>query len=46
MSQIREPGFDRAVALVLRIGAFAAFLVMLDRGARGGGSGRAHGHAH
>jgi uncharacterized membrane protein len=29
MSQLREPGFDRAVALVLRIGAFAAFLVML-----------------
>ena len=29
MSQVREPGFDRAVALVLRIGAFAAFLVML-----------------
>ena len=29
MSQIREPGFDRAVALVLRIGAFAAFFVML-----------------
>jgi uncharacterized membrane protein len=29
MSQVREPGFDRAVALVLRIGAFTAFLVML-----------------
>jgi len=29
MSQVREPGFDRAVALVLRIGAFAAFFVML-----------------
>jgi len=29
MSQVREPGFDRAVALVLRVGAFAAFSVML-----------------
>jgi uncharacterized membrane protein len=29
MSQVREPEFDRAVALVLRIGAFTAFFVML-----------------
>lgn len=29
MSQAREPEFDRAVALVLRMGAFAAFFVML-----------------
>jgi len=29
MSERREPGFDQAVALVLRIGAFAGFLVML-----------------
>ena len=29
MSHAREPEFDRAVALVLRIGAFAAFFVML-----------------
>ena len=29
MSQIREPAFDRAVALVLRIGAFGCFLIML-----------------
>lgn len=29
MSQLREPAFDRAVALVLRIGAYAAFAVML-----------------
>jgi uncharacterized membrane protein len=29
MSQVREPGFDRAVALVLRIGAFGCFVVML-----------------
>ena len=29
MSEKREPGFDRAVALVLRTGAFAAFFVML-----------------
>lgn len=29
MSEKREPGFDRAVALVLRIGAFTAFFVML-----------------
>jgi uncharacterized membrane protein len=29
VSQVREPGFDRAIALVLRIGAFAAFFVML-----------------
>ncbi len=29
MSQLREPGFDRAVALVLRIGAFSCFFIML-----------------
>ncbi len=29
MSQVREPAFDRAVALVLRIGAFSCFFVML-----------------
>ena len=29
MSQVREPEFDRAVALVLRIGAFTSFFVML-----------------
>ena len=29
MSQVREPDFDRAVALVLRIGAFGCFFVML-----------------
>jgi uncharacterized membrane protein len=29
MSQLREPAFDRIVALVLRIGAFACFFVML-----------------
>lgn len=29
MSQVREAGFDRAVALVLRIGAFACFFIML-----------------
>lgn len=29
MSEMREPGFDRAVALVLRIGAFGCFLIML-----------------
>lgn len=29
MSQVREPGFDRAVAMVLRIGAFSCFFVML-----------------
>lgn len=29
MSQVREPSFDRIVALVLRTGAFACFLVML-----------------
>jgi uncharacterized membrane protein len=29
MSQMREPAFDRAVAMVLRIGAFACFFVML-----------------
>ena len=29
MSQVREPEFDRAVALVLRIGAFTCFFVML-----------------
>ncbi len=29
MSEVREPGFDRIVALVLRIGAFSCFFVML-----------------
>ncbi|MFZ1008306.1 MAG: DUF1634 domain-containing protein [Candidatus Sulfotelmatobacter sp.] len=29
MSQLREPGFDRIVALVLRVGAFACFIIML-----------------
>lgn len=29
MSERREPGFDRALAQVLRIGAFAGFFVML-----------------
>jgi len=29
MSQVREPEFDRAVALVLRIGAFSCFFIML-----------------
>ena len=29
MSEAREPAFDRVVALVLRIGAFAAFAVMV-----------------
>lgn len=29
MSQVREPAFDRVVALVLRIGAFSCFFVML-----------------
>jgi uncharacterized membrane protein len=29
MSQVREPAFDRAVALVLRVGAFGCFLIML-----------------
>jgi len=29
MSQVREPEFDRIVALVLRVGAFGCFFVML-----------------
>jgi uncharacterized membrane protein len=29
MSQVREPGFDRVVALVLRVGAFGCFFIML-----------------
>jgi uncharacterized membrane protein len=29
VSQLREPSFDRAVALVLRIGAFSCFVIML-----------------
>lgn len=29
MSQLREPAFDRTVALVLRIGAFGCFFIML-----------------
>ncbi len=29
MSQLREPSFDRIVALVLRVGAFGCFFVML-----------------
>jgi uncharacterized membrane protein len=30
MSQVREPAFDRAVALVLRVGAFGCFFIMLS----------------
>jgi uncharacterized membrane protein len=29
MSEVREPAFDRIVALVLRVGAFSCFFVML-----------------
>jgi len=29
MSQLRQPAFDRAVALVLRIGAIGCFFIML-----------------
>ncbi len=29
MSQVREPAFDRAIALVLRVGAFGCFFIML-----------------
>jgi len=29
MSQVREPAFDRMVALVLRVGAFGCFFIML-----------------
>jgi uncharacterized membrane protein len=29
MSQLREPAFDRQVALVLRIGAYSGFFIML-----------------
>ena len=29
MSEVREPEFDRVVALVLRIGAFGCFFIML-----------------
>lgn len=29
MSQVREPAFDRIVALVLRTGAFACFFIMV-----------------
>ena len=29
MSQLREPAFDRAVAIVLRVGAFGCFFIML-----------------
>jgi len=29
MSQLRKPAFDRAVAMVLRIGAFGCFFIML-----------------
>lgn len=29
MSQLREPAFDRVVALVLRVGAFGCFFIML-----------------
>ena len=29
MSELREPEFDRAVALVLRVGAFGCFFIML-----------------
>ena len=30
MSQLREPEFDRVVAMVLRVGAFSCFFVMLS----------------
>jgi uncharacterized membrane protein len=30
MSQLREPAFDRVVALVLRLGAFGCFFIMLS----------------
>jgi uncharacterized membrane protein len=30
MNQVREPDFDRAVALVLRVGAFGSFIIMLS----------------
>jgi len=29
VSQLREPDFDRVVALVLRVGAFGCFFIML-----------------
>lgn len=29
MSELREPAFDNIVALVLRVGAFACFFIML-----------------
>jgi uncharacterized membrane protein len=29
MSEVREPEFDRIVAMVLRIGAFSCFFIML-----------------
>ena len=29
MSQVRKPAFDRAVAWVLRVGAFGCFFIML-----------------
>ena len=29
MSELREPSFDRVVALVLRVGAFGCFFIML-----------------
>ncbi len=29
MSELREPAFDRIVALVLRTGAFSCFIIML-----------------
>jgi uncharacterized membrane protein len=29
MSEMREPAFDRVVALVLRVGAFGCFFIML-----------------
>ena len=29
MSEVREPEFDRAVAMVLRVGAFSCFFIML-----------------
>jgi uncharacterized membrane protein len=29
VSEVREPNFDRIVALVLRVGAFSCFFVML-----------------
>jgi hypothetical protein len=46
MSQVREPDFDRVVALVLRIGAFGCFFYYVGRADRRAVRRRSHSCGH